>query len=204
MNISISNQRTGNRKSAFTFVEVMIASTIAMVIMGSAVMLLFYTSRESSHNMGATSVEQRAYTLQNTIINTIRGMSAATGMSPDTSTAVTDANGNTVGYKTISMFSQNSSGVSVQSKLYFDDTSNNVVFVPDMTQASTKVFWATNSKYCVVRNLCFQGSQNMDGSPNNALVNVILQMDDNGYSVESTNSNASIVYRTFSVLMKAN
>ena len=198
----------GNRNlRGFTLVELMTASVIALIITGSAVMLLFYSSREGMKGICNATVEETAYIIQNNLINTIRSMSAANGMTPDTVTACYDSNSNLLGYRAIYTFTVNSNNALTTSRFYYDTNASAVVYVPDITQTNTKVYWGTNSKYCKVQNLYFTSSYNLDGSFNSSLVNCFLQVSDNSWS---TNSNygapndAATIFRTFSVLMRAN
>ena len=44
---------------------------------------------------------------------------------------------------------------------------------------------------------------NPDGSQDNSLVNVMIQMDDNGYSHQNPINNPASIYRAFSIKMRS-
>jgi hypothetical protein len=60
----------------------------------------------------------------------------------------------------------------------------------------------TNSPTVALTKLYFSTSFNLDGSQNNSLVNVVFQMNDNGFSQQSPINNPASIMRNFSVQMR--
>jgi hypothetical protein len=54
----------------------------------------------------------------------------------------------------------------------------------------------------VVSNLWFNTSVNLDGSDNASLVNIGLEMNDNGYAEQNSTNNCATIYRSFSVQLR--
>ena len=81
-----------------------------------------------------------------------------------------------------------------------------MLYYTDRSNTNTVKVLTKNSANAVIRGLVFSPTFKSDGTPNNSLINVILKIDDNGYSGISTNSlnNPAIVWRTFSVNMRNN
>jgi hypothetical protein len=64
------------------------------------------------------------------------------------------------------------------------------------------MLWMTNSAAAVLTELYFSTSFNLDGSQNNSLLNVVFQMNDNGFSRQNPTNNPASLFRNFSVQMR--
>lgn len=193
-------------RGAFTLIELMVATLIGLVLAGDVVALLYQSAVEQKRGASNVTVEGQAYVLENTIKSCIRSMSANQGITPDYTTGATDSSGNFLGYQTVYLFlsNTNSTGGYTTARIHFNSATGQVMFTPNMANPTNPVIWITNSPTLAVRKLCFSPSLNADGSLNSSLVNVRLQLDDNGASMQNPTNNPASIYRSFSVQMRSN
>lgn len=199
--VSLKSRRKQST-SGFTLVELMVASTIGLILTGSVVLLLVQSAREQRHGYSDTTVEERAYTLQANIINVLRGSSAGLGVTlVSTSSVVSGIN--VIGYSSIYVFKPNTNGTSFTTGRITANLGNgSVVYVPDVTAPANQIVWMTNSTGVVLRQLYFNNSINLDGSKNNSLVSATFIMDDNGFSGQNATNNIADIQRSFVVQMR--
>jgi prepilin-type N-terminal cleavage/methylation domain-containing protein len=188
-------------RRGFTLVELMVATAVGIGLAGTVVFLLLQSVTEQRNGFADTTVEEKAYVLQANITTCLRCMSANYGMSPDNSSSFLDGSGNVLGYKSIFVFYP-TNGAYVTAGINYNSTTGQVTYTPDLSNPSVQSVWMTNSASSALTGLCFSYSQNLDGSQNNSLVNVLFQMNDNGFSQQSTNNNPASIYRSFSVQMR--
>src|SRR5580693_2226357 len=86
-------------RRAFTVMELLAAMAVGLGLAGTIMLLLVQTATEQKHGYADTTVEQAA-----NITTCLRSMSANMGITPSYTSVVTDTNGNTLGYQSISMF----------------------------------------------------------------------------------------------------
>jgi prepilin-type N-terminal cleavage/methylation domain-containing protein len=201
--LSQLNPHSPARRQAFTLIELMMASGIGLVFAGAVVALLYQAGVEQRSGLADATVEDKAYTLQENISSCLRIMSSNQGISPDYNTAATDSHGNLLGYQTIYVFLANANGSYTTEKIHFDPTTGAVVYTPNGSAPGTTILWMTNSPTVALRQLYFNTSFNPDGSLDSSLVNVRLQMDDNGASRQNVTNNPASIYRSFSVQMRS-
>lgn len=203
MKIGSVKYLTGTRPEAFTLPELMVATSVGIVLVGAVVMLLIQAALENRRALATTTTEIKTFVLQSTISACLRVMSANQGISPNYSTALADGNGNVLGYQTIYVFQSNTNGTYSTKQISFDSNLGKVTYTPDMTHPGNQIVWMTNSPVATLRKLCFSNSLNPDGSLNGSLINVRLQMDDNGFSRQASVNNSANIYRFFSVKMRS-
>src|SRR5580658_6834930 len=192
---------TGRSRRAFTLVELLVAATVGLGLAGTVVLLMLQSATEQRNGFADTTVEEQAYVLQANITSCLRSMSANQGMTPNYSSALYNTNGNLLGYQSIFVFSP-SNGAYITANVTFNPATGQVIFTPDITNPSVQTQWMTNNTSAVVTQLCFSTSFDLDGSVNASLVNVLLQMNDNGFSQQNPANNPASIYRNFSVQMR--
>jgi prepilin-type N-terminal cleavage/methylation domain-containing protein len=201
MKIASTNIAARISRRAFTLVELMVAAAVGSLLAGGVLFLLFQTATEHLCGFSDMTVEEKAYTLQANITSCLHCMSANQGMHPTYSSAVNDANGNFLGYQTISVFYP-TNGAYITGSISYNSSTGQVIYTTNVLTPSIHTVWMTNSATAVLTECCFTYSQNLDGSQNNSLVNVYFQMNDNGYSQQASNNNPASVFRNFSVQMR--
>ena len=197
-----ANLRRKHSTNGFTLVELMVASSIGLILGGTVVLLLIQAAKEQQHGFSDTTVEERAYTLQANIINVLRGSSSGRGVTL-VSTSQVVSGMNVIGYSSIYVFQPNTNGTSFTTgQITANPANGSVVYVPDVTVPANTVVWMTNGTGVVLRQLYFNNNFNLDGSPNNSLVSATFQMDDNGYSGQNSTNNIASILRSFVVQMR--
>jgi prepilin-type N-terminal cleavage/methylation domain-containing protein len=188
-------------RRAFTLIEVLFASAVGAGLAGTVVLLLVQTATEQRNGFADTTVEEKAYTLQANITTTLRSMSASMGISPIISSAFVNTSGTTLGYQSAFFFYPTNGGYNTASITYNSSTGQ-VLYTPNVLTPSISQVWMTNSSTSVLTEFYFSTSLNLDGSQNYSLVNVLFQMNDNGFSQQNPANNPASLFRNFSVQMR--
>lgn len=207
------------RRAGFTLIELMIASTVSIILIGSVLVLLIQSVKEQRLCLACATVEEKAALLQANICSCLRSNSAGMGITPDGSTAVSDANGNFLGYHAINFYNVDLAGSSHMQRIAFDPASGIVTYIPSAGPSGTVITWWTNTHTAVLSQLLFNVEQNPDLSLNSSVVSVRFEINDNLYSSSyshayTTNSPLSTttslstgpasIYRSFSVKLRSN
>ena len=188
-------------RGAFTLVELMVAIAVSMGLGGTVVLLLLQSATEQRHGFADTTVEEKAYALQANITSCLRSMSATQGLTPNYSSGYHDSNGNLLGYQSVFLFYP-ANGAYITATIGYNSSTGQVIYTPNVLTPSTQMLWMTNTATAVLTELYFATSYNLDGSQNNSLVNVVFQMNDNGFSQQSSTNNPASIFRNFSVQMR--
>jgi hypothetical protein len=192
------------RRRGFTLTELMIAFGVGLPVAGAVVLLFVQAAFEQRRGLADTTVEENAYVLQARITSCLRSMSSSGGLT--TSNAVQDY---PLFYQTINGFHANpTNGFLTREQISFDPSSGQVTYTPDMSASANQIVWMkTNSPTVALRQLYFYTSgsdpNTTNSAPNNTLVHVCFQMDDNGYSRQGTINNLANIERKFSVQMRS-
>src|ERR1039457_673839 len=100
MNLPSPDPSSRNRRcGGFTLVELMVASGVAVMVLGVTMVLLIESAKENRRGVADASVEQAASDLQSKIIFYLRGMSASEGVL--FSAPVTNGSGAVIGYQSV-------------------------------------------------------------------------------------------------------
>jgi prepilin-type N-terminal cleavage/methylation domain-containing protein len=193
--------KTSFPTKAFTLVELLVATAIGSVLAGTVLLLLCQTATEQRYGFADMSVEEKAYALRANIASCLRSMSANQGMTPDYSSGLFDANSNLLGYQSIYVFSP-SNGTYIAGNIAYNSATGSVIYTSNILNLSSQTVWMSNSPTAQLTEFCFTSSFNPDGSKNNSLVNVLFEMNDNGFSQQNPNNNPASIYRNFSVQMR--
>jgi len=189
-------------RRAFTLVELLVASTVGAGLAGIVVLLLAQSATEARSGFADTTVEEKAYTLQANITSCLRSMSANMGFNPNYASSLTDSNGTTLNeFQTITVFYP-TNGAYIDATISYNYSTGTVIYTPDDSIPSTTIVWMTNSATARLNKFYFTASANLDTSQNNSLVNVVFEMNDNGFSQQPQNNNPASVFRSFSVQMR--
>jgi prepilin-type N-terminal cleavage/methylation domain-containing protein len=186
---------------AYTLVELLVATAVGSIVAGTVLLLLCQTSMEQRSGFADMTVEEKAYLLQANIVSCLRSMSANQGLTPNYTSGLLNSGGNLLGYQSALVFSP-SNGAYTTASITYTAASGQVIFTPDVTAPSTQTVWMSNSLTAVLTEFCMSTSFNLDGSQNSSLVNVLFQMNDNGFSQQGATNNPTSIYRNFSVQMR--
>jgi type II secretory pathway pseudopilin PulG len=201
MKTAATKKAARSSRQAFTLVELMIATAVGIGLAGMVVLLLLQASTEQRNGLANTTVEEQAYILQTDITSCLRSMSANQGLTPNYSSAFYNTNGSLLGYQSVFVF-QPTNGGYVTGYINYNAATGQVTYTPNIAAPSIQTQWMTNGACAVLTELCFSTSLNLDGSQDSSLVNVLLQMNDNGFSRQNPTNNTAAIYRNFSVQMR--
>jgi prepilin-type N-terminal cleavage/methylation domain-containing protein len=201
MKTSLTNIATRIPRRAFTLVELLVATAVGSVLGGAVLLLLCQTAAEQRSGLADITVEEKAYIFQADITACLRSMSANQGMTPDYSSGLYDTNGNLLGYRSVFIFYP-TNGTYITANISYNSSSGQVAYTTNILDSSTQMVWMSNSATAALTQFCLSASFNLDGSQNNSLVNVLFQMNDNGFSGQNPVNNPTSIYRNFSVQMR--
>jgi prepilin-type N-terminal cleavage/methylation domain-containing protein len=188
----------------YTMVELLIAASVAALVAGTAMMLLIQSAKENRRGLADATVEQVSSDLQNKIIQNLRVMSATEGVV--FSSPVQNALGSLLGYQSI-IVARGPAPDYPRQRISFDPGTGSVLHKSNVASTNAPAILVQTNSRVVVRGLTFSPSLKADGTPDNALVNVLIKMDDNGsagrYGASRSNNPAN-VWRSFAVKMRNN
>jgi prepilin-type N-terminal cleavage/methylation domain-containing protein len=187
-------------RRAYTLVELLVATAVGSVLAGVVLLLLCQTATEQRCGFADMTVEEQAYKLQANLTSCLRSMSANQGM--NLSSGLYNSNGLLLGYQTIFVFYPVTNGTYITGSIGYNAASGEVIYTSNILAPSIQTVWMSNSPTAVLTEFCFNPSYNLDGSQNNSLVNVLFQMNDNGFSQQNPVNNPASIYRNFSVQMR--
>jgi hypothetical protein len=187
---------------AFTLVELLVATSVGMVLAGTVLLLLCQTATEQRYGFADMTVEEQAYKLEANLTSCLRGMSANQGMTINNSSGLYNSNGVLLGYQSIFVFNPITNGAYITGNINYNSATGEVTYTSNISVPATQTIWMSNSSTAALTEFCFTSSYNPDGSQNNSLVNVIFQMSDNGFSQQNPVNNPASLYRNFSVQMR--
>ncbi len=190
-------------RRAFTLVELMVAMTVGLILGGTVVYLLVQAAKEQQRGYSDATVEEKAYTLQANIANCLRGMSCAYGVTGSPTNQIVNTNTGYVTWTKIYAFQPNTNGSAFTTcSISGDPASGAVVYTPNIASPLNTVVWLTNSANVKLVRFWFETTQNFDLSNDNTLVNVVFELNDNGFSNQNATNNIADIYRRFSVQMR--
>jgi prepilin-type N-terminal cleavage/methylation domain-containing protein len=188
---------------AFTLVELMVAMTVGLILGGTVVYLLVQAAKEQQRGYSDTTVEEKAYMLQANIASCLRGMSCAYGITGSPTNQIVNTNTGYTVWTKIYAFQPNTNGTAFTTcSISGDPVSGAVVYTPNIAVPSSSVVWLTNSANVKLVRFWFENNQNFDLSNDNTLVNVVFELNDNGFSSQNATNNVADIYRRFSIQMR--
>lgn len=177
-----------------TLVEILIASTIGVVVMGSLLMLVTVVAGEQRHQMVDANLQQEANLLEDKITRLLRSMSASQA------TIMGDAISSGSPFYRKLIIAQGGTPVP-REQLSYNVTNMSCIHLANTTLQSAQEFYFKTSSVAVLRNMYFFISEKNDGAPDASAVSVFFQLDDNGSGRrKKTNS----LTRSFTATMRNN
>ncbi len=167
-------RRRNQRTSATTLIELLVSSSVAVLVVGTLMMLVLEVAKEQRRGLVDATLQIQANLVEDKVTRLLRFMSAQEGVqtnnlvsagSPFARTIVVAGGPSGSGYK--------------RQQISYDPAAMILTHWPDRTATGNQVqiFKATNA--AVLRNFYFFLSSKLDGSLDSATINVFMQMDDN-------------------------
>jgi prepilin-type N-terminal cleavage/methylation domain-containing protein len=188
-------------RRGFTLIEVLVALMVATVVGSTAMLLLLASAREARRGVADAMVEQVAGNLQNEIVVRLRVMSASESVV--FSGPATDSGGGIIGFRSI-IIARGPASDYPREQITFDDHLGLVLYTSNRAQQGGEIVLGQNEPGVAIRQVCFSPSLKWDGTPDNALINVLIKLDDNNTSGRTASANPASICRTFSVRMRNN
>lgn len=205
MKISLPDLLRGKstvRRRGFTIPELIIAGAVGMMITGTMMLLLIESAKEQYRGVADATVEEAANDLQSQMIKYLRSMSANEGMV--FAQPVTNVGAVFKGYQRV-IVAHGPAPDYPREEIRFDPQANSVTYNPNLsTTNNLQVVLQSRPAAFMLRNLCFLPAWREDGMPDNSLVFVVIELDDNGSSRRTAHANPAHVQRTFAVKMRNN
>ncbi|HXG48258.1 MAG TPA: hypothetical protein VNO52_11590 [Methylomirabilota bacterium] len=185
---------------AFTVVDLMVASSLAVICLGGMLSLVMQVGTEQRRIVGDGLVQQEGGLLQDKLSVLIRSMSNSEGVifgdpvpsAPTFFRRIIVARGEAPDFP--------------RESIYFNPTNRMVIHDPDRSVANDEVVLFAPNANAVVRELYFYPSLKVGAVTDSTTLNVVLEMDDDGYSGRTDGRGhitRSSIHRYFTVKMRS-
>ena len=168
--------------------EVLVASSIAILLVAVTLMLLLQSAREGRRGFADATVEEAVAGLQSQLLAHLRVTSATEGVIFAGPSSIIFARGPAPDYP--------------REQITFNSGTGQVLYYVNRTMLANPLVLHQNRTNVTLRQLGFSPSIKPDGTTNCALINVIINMDDNGSAGRRGSGNPASVWRTFSIEMR--
>lgn len=192
---------TTDRRRAFTLVELLIASSIGLLIAGGVMLLLIESTKEMYRDVADETVQQAAGDLESKLARCLRGMSAAESVVFATPASSTGPGTNW--FRRIIVARGPAPGFP-REEIRFDTNSAAALYFPNRLLTNNTVLLQSRAGSYALRDLYFYPSFEEDGTLDSSLIYVVFDIDDDGYSRTPGAANFAKVQRTFAVKMRNN
>ena len=197
MKIIASNpNRNLRRRIGSTLVELMVASSVALLTMGALMALTIQMAREQQYGLADGAVQSQAGTVQDQLAAQLHSMSV------NESALFADAVSGKAGcYRRIIVAKGHSSSYP-REEIFFNSTNLNLVYDPNRNVANNETILYKPDNFVTLRDLYFYPSLKTGNMPDSSTLNVVMQFDDNGFSSRKDANGARkkmSIYRYFTV-----
>ena len=173
MKIAWLSQRTRRSAWGMTLVETLIGSSIATVVIGGVITLVWQVGTEQRRAIADAALEQNGALLQDKIVNLLRSMSATESVS------FGNAISGTAFYQKVVM-ARGKTPAFPREEIYYDPVNFALMYDPDRSVSGDQVALFSGTNLMVLRNAYFFPSLKPGGVVDGATLNVALTFDDNG------------------------
>lgn len=190
------------RQQAFTLAELMITSSVATLVLGSVMVLLLQTAMEHRRGLAEATLEQEVGGLQNGVLRILRSMSAEQGAIA--SDPVTTGQGSILGFRRV-VVARGSAPEFPREAVFFDANTRRVIHDPNLAMSGDEqVLMESRPGSYVLRDVYFLPSIKSDSTPDPSLLNIVIELDDDGFSASARpgSTNVTTLLRTFTVKMR--
>ncbi len=175
---SSSSSPVGRRRRllGMTLVEVMMASALSGLALGALLVLVAQTAKEQRRGVVDASLQQQAGALEDKLVRLVRSMSATE------STLLADPiqPGSPMCRRVI--MGRGPVPAFPREELSYDPTTFTLVYEPNRAVPGNKTTLFKPKDMVVLRGMYFFAAMKNDGSPDNSLLNVWMEFDDDGHA----------------------
>ncbi|MBI3414476.1 MAG: hypothetical protein HY043_04010 [Verrucomicrobia bacterium] len=178
-----------------TLVETLIGSSIATVVIGGVILLVWQVGNEQRRAIADAALEENGAILQDKIVSLLRSMSATE------SVIFSGQISGTAFYQRV-VLARGKTPAYPREEIYFDATNFRLMHDPDRSVTGNDVALFSGTNALVLRNAYFYPSLKSGGLLDSATLNVSLTFDDNGLAGRRNSTGAArttTVSRAFTV-----
>ena len=189
--------RPGRRGSSL--VEILIASSIALLVVGAFMLLILETSTEQRWGIVETQLHSQAGLLQDRLTRLLRQMSAT-----ESSIYGDPVQNGAPIYRRL-IVAEGEAPATPRQELVYVPNSMTLIHDPDRNVGGNEVVLMQSASPVKLRTLYFFPSMKPDGTPDSASINIHFELDDDGasgrFNPDGSSRPVSVV-RTFTVAMR--
>lgn len=169
-------RRAFQRRRGMTFVEVIIAATIGVVVSGATAFLVLEMAKEQKKGLVDTELNAETSKVQDRVERVLRSMSKTDSVAFGDATTLADGS---TAYRRVVL----SSGIgNPREELFYDTGAHTLTHDPDRDVSGNEIVLAKSANLAILRDAYFMPSMKTGGIPDNAVLNVYLEFDDDGKS----------------------
>jgi hypothetical protein len=184
------------RTAGYTIVELVMASFIALLVLGALMMLLLQMGTEQKYSLTDALLQSQAGLTQDMLAQKLRSMSVTE------SAIFTDSVSGKPGcYRSI-IVARGQTPVYPREAIYFNSTNFTLIHDPNRNVANDQIILYKPDGFVVLRDLYFYPSLKTGNVTDGTAVNVVMLFDDDGYSTrKGTNGviKRTSIYRYFTI-----
>jgi hypothetical protein len=183
MRTLFSEQRCVGRAAAgYTVMEVMMAGSITVLVLGALLMLVLQLAKEQKFGLADGSVQQQAGMVEDQITQILRSMNVTE------STVFADPVSGSPGCFRRIIVAEGQAPVFPREELYFNPTSLQLIHDPNRAVGGDDVVLCKANAFSTLRDLYFYPSLKTGNLTDSTAVNVVMKLDDDGYSMRKDSS----------------
>ena len=186
---------------AFTIVETLVSSFIAVLVLGSLGMLVLQMGREQREAMSDGALQERAGLVEDRLIGLLRSMNVSE------SALFTEPMAGSLNKYCRVIIARGEAPENPREDIYFNTNSLTLTYDPNRSVAGDEITLCKPDTVVTLRKLYFSPTMKADGSPDGSTMNVTMEFDDNGYSSRKNSSGyvtTTSIQRCFSVKLRNN
>ena len=198
---STSQTRSVRSRRAFTIVELLVSSFIAVLVMGSLGMLVLQMGREQREAMSDGGLQDRAGLVADRLVGLLRSMSVSESVLFTEPVA-----GSTNQFCRI-IIARGEAPDNPREDVYFNTNALTLTYDPNRSVAGDEITLCKPDTVVTLRKLYFSPTMKTDDSTDGSTMNVTMEFDDGGYSARKNSSGyvtTTGIQRCFTVKLRNN
>jgi hypothetical protein len=184
---------------AFTVAETVIASAIMVLVMGSLAMLFFIMAKEQREVMTDGTLQEKAAVIEDRLSSLLRNMSVSE------SVLFTSPLSGSTGFYYRIIVAKGGAPDYPREEVYFNTNTHSLIYDPNRaTSGNEETLFAPDADV-TLRRLYFFPSLKTDGTTDSTILNVVMEVDDDGYAQRKNSSGViknTSISRYFSVKLR--
>jgi len=173
---SFSREGSARTKSGYTVVEVTMAGSIALLVLGALLSLVLQLAKEQKQGLADGSLQHQTGLVQDQLAQLFRSMNATE------STVFADpVAGSPACFRRI-IVARGQAPAFAREEIYYDPAQSKLVHDPNRAVAGDEIVLCQLNNFAALRDLYFYPSLKTGNLPDSTAINVVMKFDDNGYS----------------------